>query len=139
MPARRKGRELAVQMLYQWDVGRQPIETVLESFWELTEGSDATQVYTRRLVKGTVEHLEAIDALISSHAENWRLERIAVVDRNIMRLAIYEFLHEDTPKKVVINEALEVAKKFSTSNAVQFINGILDAVKLTLEKTKEAG
>lgn len=139
MPARRKGRELAVQMLYQWDIGRQPVEIVLESFWQLTEGSEASQGYTRRLVMGTLEHLDAIDRLISSHADNWRLERIAAVDRNIMRLAIFEFLHEDTPKKVVINEALEVAKKFSTADAVQFINGILDAVKLTLETTKEAG
>ena len=79
-----------------------------------------------------------IDALISTYAERWRLERMATVDRNILRLAIYEFLYEDTPKKVVINEALEIAKKFSTTEAVQFVNGILDAVRLKIETAKEA-
>ena len=138
MAARRKGREFAVQMLYQWDISRQPIDRVSESFWQLTEGPEVTQRYTRRLVIGTLNNVEQIDTLISEHAEHWRLDRIATVDRNIMRLAIYEFLYEDTPKKVVINEALEVTKKFSTPNAVQFINGILDAVRLTLEATKEA-
>jgi len=138
MTARRKGRELAVQMLYQWDISRQPIERVLESFWQLTEGPEASRRYTRRLVTGTLNNLEQIDRLISQHAEHWRLDRIATVDKNIMRLAIYEFLYEDTPEKVVINEALEVTKKFSTPTAVQFINGILDAVRLTLAATKEA-
>ena len=125
-------------MLYQWDISCQPIDRVAESFWQLTESPEASQRYTRRLVMGTVSNLEQIDVLISEHAEHWRLDRIASVDKNIMRLAIYEFLYEDTPKKVVINEALEVTKKFSTPNAVQFINGILDAVRLTLEATKEA-
>ena len=84
-------------MLYQWDINRQPVDIVLESFWQLTEASHASEGYTRRLVMGTVEHIESIDGLISSHAENWRLERIASVDRSILRLAIYECLYGDTP------------------------------------------
>ena len=82
---------------------------------------------------------EEIDALISEHAERWRLERMSTVDRNILRLAIYELLDGETPKKVIINEALEVAKKFSTPEAVHFINGILDAVRQRIEATKEVG
>jgi N utilization substance protein B len=133
MSGRRKGRELAVQMLYQWDVAAQPVDEVLESFWRLGEQPESARAFARRLVEGTAAHVGEIDALVSEHAEHWRMDRMATVDRNILRLAVYEFLHEDTPKKVVINEALEITKKFSTPEAVQFINGILDAVRLELE------
>jgi N utilization substance protein B len=133
MPGRRKGRELAVQMLYQWDVAAQPVGKVLEAFWRLGEQPESARSFARKLVEGTVADAGEIDAIITEHAEHWRVDRMATVDRNILRLAVYEFLHEDTPKKVVINEALEIAKKFSTPEAVQFINGILDAVRLELE------
>ena len=133
MSGRRKGRELAIQMLYQWDVAAQPVGKVLESFWRLGEQPEAARSFARRLVEGTIANSGEIDALISEHAEHWRMERMATVDRNVLRLAVFEFLYEDTPTKVVINEALEITKKYSTPDAVQFINGILDAVRLRLE------
>ena len=90
--------------------------------------------FATRIATGTVDNLTVVDERIRSRAEHWRIERMALVDRNILRLAVYEFLFEDTPKTVVINEALEIARKFSTFEATQFINGILDAIKLDLEK-----
>lgn len=90
--------------------------------------------FATRIAEGTVNNLAVVDDRIRSRAEHWRIERMALVDRNILRLAVYEFLFEDTPKTVVINEALEIARKFSTFEATQFINGILDAIKLDLEK-----
>lgn len=133
MGSRRKGRELAVQMLYQWELGGEPISEVMESFSRLGEASPEARELSRRLLEGTVRQIEEIDALISEHAEHWKLSRMAAVDRNILRLAIYEFLYEDVPKRVVINEALEVTKRFSGPEAVQFINGVLDAVRLSIE------
>jgi transcription antitermination factor NusB len=90
--------------------------------------------FATRIASGTVSNLPTVDDRIRSRAEHWRIERMAIVDRNILRLAVYEFLFEDTPKTVVINEALEIARRFSTFEATQFINGILDAIKLDLEK-----
>lgn len=90
--------------------------------------------FATRIAQGTVDNLPVVDDRIRSRAEHWRIERMALVDRNILRLAVYEFLFEDTPRTVVINEALEIARKFSTFEATQFINGILDAIKLDLEK-----
>jgi N utilization substance protein B len=104
----------------------------------LREQPEAARVFAIGLVEGTLANLEAIDGLIAEHTERWRLERMALVDRNVLRMAICEFLQEDTPRKVVINEALEVTKKYSTPEAVQFVNGILDAVKMKLELREEA-
>ncbi len=131
--SRRKGRELAVQMLYQWEMSEEPVARVQESFWKLREAADKTRSLAQRLLEGTVEHLGEIDELITKHAEHWRLPRMAAVDRNILRLAIYEFLYEEVPKPVVINEALEVTKRFSSPDAVQFVNGVLDAVRASIE------
>ena len=131
--SRRKGRELAVQMLYQWEISEEPIARVEESFWKLREAADKTRSLAQRLLEGTVEHVGEIDELITKHAEHWRLSRMAAVDRNILRLAIYEFLYEEVPKRVVINEALEVTKRFSSPDAVQFVNGVLDAVRSSIE------
>ena len=133
MGSRRKGRELAVQMLYQWDLTGEPVAQVLESFSRLRDAPAAARELSQRLLEGTVFHLGEIDSLIAKHAEHWKLPRMAAVDRNILRLAIYEFLYEDVPKRVVINEALEVTKRFSGPEAVQFINGVLDAVRLSIE------
>lgn len=138
MPSRRKERELAVQMLYQWDMNQQPVERVLDSFKRLKEKRKGTWEFARRLVKTTLEKLEEIDTLIGEHAQHWRLSRMAAVDRNVLRLAVCEFLYETTPKKVVINEALELAKKYSTPEAAQFVNGVLDAVRLEVEAASEA-
>ena len=133
MGSRRKGRELAVQMLYQWELSEEPVADVIESFSRLGDAPTAARELSQRLLEGTIRHLKEIDSLISKHAEHWKLPRMAAVDRNILRLAIYEFLYEDVPKRVVINEALEVTKRFSGPEAVHFINGVLDAVRLSIE------
>jgi len=134
---RRKARECALQMLFAADVVKNSLEFSTEDYWnELgDEGFDEkTKNFANDLVLGALEHNEAIDDKIRTRAEHWRIERMAVVDRNVLRLAVYEFLYQDTPHTVVINEALEIARRFSTFEATQFINGILDAIKLDLEK-----
>jgi len=136
MGARRKARELALQMLYENDVaGTQPREMFARSE-QLKSTPDGTRAFAERLVEGTLAHRDALDALISKQADNWRLARMPVVDRNILRLALFELLHEpETPHPVVIDEALEIAKRFSTPRSSQFINGVLDGVL----KAREAG
>lgn len=134
--ARRKARECALQMLFAADVANDPKYFVTSDYWaELGESiSDAkTRAFADEIVNGTLRELHAIDERIRRRAEHWRIERMAIVDRNILRLSVYEFLFEDTPHTVVINEALEIARRFSTFEATQFINGILDAIKLDLE------
>ena len=135
---RRKARECALQMLFAADVVRgNPQDVSTDDYWsELgdTDFDDKTREFANNLVRGTLANNEAIDEKIRTRAEHWRIERMAIVDRNVLRLAVYEFLFEDTPHTVVINEALEIARRFSTFEATQFINGILDAIKLDLEK-----
>jgi len=134
---RHKARECALQMLFAADVVKtQDVYTTVEFWSELGDASmdDKTREFADRLVLGTLRNLEVIDDKIRTRAEHWRIERMALVDRNVLRLAVNEFLYEDTPHTVVINEALEVARRFSTFEATQFINGILDAIKLDLEK-----
>jgi N utilization substance protein B len=128
-------------MLFQYDLGRPPVEDLTGSYWEAfgDQSGNVTREFSDKLALGTISHLDEIDALIKQRAENWRIQRMAVVDRNILRLAIYEFLFEqDTPKTVVINEALEIARRFSTFESTQFINGILDAIKRDLEANQTA-
>ncbi|HMJ08643.1 MAG TPA: transcription antitermination factor NusB [Pyrinomonadaceae bacterium] len=134
---RHKARECALQMLFAADVVKIQNAYSTAEFWsELGDPAldDKTREFADRLVLGTLRNLELIDEKIRTRAEHWRIERMALVDRNVLRLAVNEFLFEDTPHTVVINEALEVARRFSTFEATQFINGILDAVKLDLEK-----
>lgn len=134
---RRKARECALQMLFAADVVKLQNDRLTVDYWtELgDEGVDEkTQEFADNLVRGTLTHLETIDDRIRTRAEHWRIERMAIVDRNVLRLAVYEFLFEDTPHTVVINEALEIARRFSTFEATQFINGILDAIKHDLEE-----
>jgi transcription antitermination protein NusB len=138
---RHKARECALQMLFAADVVKVQDRFVTSPFWnELGDPAldDKTREFADRLVLGTLKNLELIDEKIKTRAEHWRIERMALVDRNVLRLAVYEFLYEDTPHTVVINEALEVARRFSTFEATQFINGILDAIKLDLEKASKA-
>jgi transcription antitermination protein NusB len=129
MGARRKARELALQMLFENDIsGTEPAEMFSRSA-DLARSPEGTGSFTMRLVSGTLGHREALDKIISKQAEHWRLSRMPIVDRNILRLALYELLYEpDTPRPVVIDEALEIAKRFSTPQSSQFINGILDGV-----------
>ena len=138
---RRKARESALQMLFAADVDKTEAEQLTTAYWtELGDQSfdERTRDFASNLVIGALKNLETVDDRIRSRAEHWRIERMAIVDRNILRLAVYEFLYEDTPRTVVINEALEIARRFSTFEATQFINGILDAIKLDLEKAGEA-
>ena len=137
---RHRAREAAVQMLYQWEVGREPMAGVVGSFWSHGPAASPTvpdelRVFAESLAEGVAAAVATIDPLIGETAQNWRIERMNVLDRLILRLAIYEFLHQpDTPVKVVINEALELARTFSTDESVRFINGILDAVCKTLQR-----
>jgi N utilization substance protein B len=130
MGVRRKARELALQVLYQIDLaGLEPVPA-LELFCEHFEAGKKSMPYTRRLVQGVVDNRQEFDALIGSHAENWRPERMSVIDRNILRLALYELRYQnDVPARVVINEAIEVAKRFGNEESGPFINGILDAIR----------
>ncbi len=141
MGARRKARICALQMLFQYDIAQPPVDELTTNYWEAF-GDDMGNVardFSNNLALGAISRLDEIDDLIKRRAEHWRIKRMAVVDRNILRLAIYEFLYEaDTPKTVVINEALEIARRFSTFEATQFINGILDAIKRDLESTQTA-
>jgi len=122
-------------MLFQWDITHDAIEQIVATFFQnQPEESAAIVDFARNLVTGTIEHVEEIDRLIQRHAEHWRLDRMAVVDRNLLRLATQEFLYDSgTPKTVIINEAIEIARRFSTQESPQFINGILDSIKKELE------
>ena len=138
MGSRRKSRECALQMLFQWDITHDLIEQIASTFWDGQDGEEEeaqeTRTFAEALASGTVGHVERIDALIARHAENWRLDRMAVVDRNLLRLATYEFLFDaETPKTVVINEAIEIARRFSAQESPQFINGILDSIRKEVE------
>ena len=129
MGARRKARELALQMLYQHDLSGNTPEMIVTTFEDLQKSKPNTREFATRIFQGTVDNLSKIDDMIAQQADNWRLSRMAVVDRNILRMSIYEFLHEeDTPKLVIIDEAIEIAKKFGTQKSSQFINGILDGI-----------
>jgi N utilization substance protein B len=129
MGARRKARELALQMLYQHDLSGNTPDTIVSTFEDLQKSKPTTREFATRIFKGTVDNLSRIDEMIVQQADNWRLSRMAVVDRNIIRMSIYEFLNEtDTPKLVIIDEAIEIAKKFGTQKSSQFINGILDGI-----------
>ena len=129
MGARRKARELALQMLYQHDLSGNTPDTIVSTFEDLQKSKPSTREFATRIFKGTVDNLSKIDEMIVQQADNWRLSRMAVVYRNIIRMSIYEFLNEtDTPKLVIIDEAIEIAKKFGTQKSSQFINGILDGI-----------
>lgn len=152
MGKRRMAREMAVQMLYQRDLGDSEVPDVLRSFdvpgflteriqdeeelaappaprdAQMQEARDAFD-YARRLVEGTLAHREEIDGLLRAQADNWRLERMPAVDRNVLRLAVYELMHElDVPKLVVLDEAVELAKRFGSEQSGRFVNGLLDGL-----------
>jgi N utilization substance protein B len=131
---RRKAREFALQMLYQAEASGTPMCDVAARFWDDREAPSDLRVFAERLAQGTASRLEAIDRILVESLENWRLERLAIVDRNILRLAVYEFLHEtETPPIVIIDEAIEIARRFGGEDSWQFANGILDAVRKKLE------
>ena len=130
MGTRRKSRELAMQMLFQGDLGKQPAEEVTRLFWESREDiDDETRGFADDLHRLATERSAEVDALIQRHAQHWRLERMAVVDRNLLRAAVAEMLgYPKTPAAVVINETLEIARRYAAPESVHFLNGVLDAV-----------
>jgi transcription antitermination protein NusB len=135
---RRKSRELALQMLFQLDMGHQDLEQVRKTFWsERQDLDEKVREFSDELFRVCCERREEIDQLIERNAEHWRMDRMAAVDRNLLRAGVGEFLgFPQTPRPVVINEALEIARRFSTPESVQFINGVLDSVARELGEKK---
>jgi N utilization substance protein B len=138
---RRRGREAALQILYQWELSRGEIDIVIETFFDLQwpdrqAPPEQLREFATALARDTVARLDQVDALIADTAENWRPERMAVLDRLVLRMAACELLRKtaDTPPPVVINEAIELARTFSTEESVKFINGMLDGIKRKMEK-----
>ena len=136
MGTRRKSRELVLQMLFQADMGKQTPDQVRRTFWNEHDAiQDDVRGFAEDLFQVATDRTTEIDGLIERHAEHWRMERMAAVDRNLLRSAVAELMgFPTTPRAVVINEALEIARKFSSPEAVQFINGVLDSVGKDLEK-----
>jgi transcription antitermination protein NusB len=134
MSLRRKSREFALQMLFQWDMSPEE-PTLLEArFWRAARATKQTREFANQLFEGASAAVGAMDKLLSTHTENWRSERLSAIDRAVLRLAAYELKKGDTPPKVVLNEALELAKKYSSEDAGGFVNGVLDAVYKSLKQ-----
>jgi len=135
MGTRRKSRELVLQMLFQADMGRQSPHSVRQTFWKERSLVDSeARAFAEDLFRVATDRTQEIDKLIEEHAEHWRMDRMAAVDRNILRAAVAELLgFPDTPRAVIINEALEIARKFSSPESVQFINGVLDSIGRDLQ------
>ena len=138
MGTRRKSRELAMQMLFQGDLGKQPPEEVRKLFWaSVTDVDDETRGFAEDLHRVAINRAAEIDALIELHSQNWRLERMPVVDRNLLRAGIAEMLgFPKTPAAIVINESLEVARRYAAPESIHFLNGVLDAVARDLLKAR---
>ena len=127
MGHRRKSRELALQILYEVDMGAHSPKEILTHFWRREPVAEDVKAFATTLVEGVIRNMQEIDALIEKHSTNWKLSRMAIVDRNILRFATFEIVYlADVPVSVSLNEAIEVAKKFGTVDSGAFINGILD-------------
>jgi N utilization substance protein B len=133
MALRRKSREFALQMIFQWEMRRDSPALIAKGFWRDARAAKPTREFAMQLFEAAVAQAEMVDALLARHATDWRVDRMAAIDRGILRLAVAELRTTGTPPKVVINEALEIAKKFSTEEAVPFINGILDAIRKEMD------
>ena len=135
MGKRTKARECAVQMLYQWESTREPMDRVAGLFWKVRSTTDETRARAETLARGAQGDVAALDAAITAALTNWRFDRVAAVDRNILRIAAYELLHEpETPSAVIIDEAVEMAKRFGEADSPAFVNGVLDAVRRAARK-----
>ena len=129
MGTRTKARECAFQMLYQWDVTREPMDRVAGLFWQVRSSTPETRAMAERLARGGQAEVERLDEAITAASTNWRFERIAAVDRNILRIGAYELMKEpQTPSKVIIDEAVEMAKRFGEADSPSFVNGVLDHI-----------
>lgn len=137
---KRSAREAALQMLYQCEVGRAGAIESIATYWPSRDVESSVpgplREFANQVVRGTLERRDEIDAMLTIHAQNWRIERMTVIDRIVLRMAVYEMLAEaDTPSKVIINEAIELARSFSGDEAVAFVNGVLDAVRKELRRS----
>ena len=139
MRKRTQARECALQILYQLEMNPAPVEEVIRSFWaENSESSEDIRAFAEMLVRGSLEHRDEIDRIVLKATENWQLDRMAVIDRSILRFSTYELLYvEDILRKVTINEAVNLAKKFSQEESGKFVNGVLDKINHT-EKSRTA-
>jgi N utilization substance protein B len=134
MSSRRKAREHAVQLLFQLDLSPGDPEAAIEAFYKMQNLKPENGQFAVMLVRGFFKHRDEIDGRLKQYSQHWKLSRMSTVDRNILRMAVYELLfYRETPPKVVINEALEIAKKYSTPEAVAFLNGILDRIKQEID------
>jgi len=139
MGRRTKARECAFQMLYQWAHSGDPITRVAEAFWSVRTTTPETRAMAERLAFGAQQRVEMIDEAIAAAATNWRLERIAAVDLSVMRIAAYELIAElGTPSAVILDEAVEMARRFGEGDSPAFVNGVLDKVMRTVRRTGEA-
>jgi N utilization substance protein B len=140
MGTRRKSRELTMQMLFQGDLGKQTPEQVSALFWPSRDDVDAeTRGFAEDIYRVATARQAEIDGLIESHAQNWRIERMAVVDRNLLRAAVAEMLgYPNTPAAIIINESLEIARRYAAPESVQFLNGVLDAIARSVLKQRLA-
>ncbi len=136
---RRKAREHALQLLFQLDIRKEkPSATVLKHFWAEYDADQEVKAFAEEIVKGTFKHITKINGIIHQCAKNWSIDRMAVVDRNVLRMAVYEILYRiDIPSSVTINEAIEIAKKYGTDDSGAFVNGILDSVARLTGKLDE--
>lgn len=135
---RRKAREYALQILYALDLNPAPTSDFLKVFWEMNETKEEVEEYATHLVRGTLAQKDRIDELISNHSSHWKIDRMPATDRNILRIGTYELLEEqNVPPKAVINEAIEIAKKFGTTDSATFINGVLDSIHQDLQKASQ--
>jgi transcription antitermination protein NusB len=122
-----------MQMLFQWDMSQQDLTKLEAKFWKSAKAADKTRAFANKLFEGAAKDVSALDAIIVKHADNWRFERLAAIDRAILRLAIHEIGGTETPPRVVLNEAVELAKKFSSEESGAFVNGVLNAVHKSLK------
>jgi N utilization substance protein B len=142
MPSRHKAREQALQVIFAWDARKISARESIDAFYESLSSEDGEAApqhdpFLETLVQGTVAGIAEIDAQITKHAQHWRIERMPAVDRNIIRLAVYELLHTDTPPPVLIDEAIELARRFAGKESIQFVNGVLDAVRRDQEASQK--
>lgn len=138
MGTRRRGREAAFQLLYQMDVSKVSWEEAAEAFWSQMSIPKISRDFAKMLIDGVLEHLEGIDVIIAKNSHHWKMHRMNVVDKSILRLGVFELLFcLDIPTKVIINEAIEIGKKYGTNDSGSFINGILDKISKHVREKKE--
>lgn len=139
MGRRRKAREESLRILYRLEFDNRPLEETLKQYWENKKTDQTTREYSTWLVNGIISHHKKIDTIIQSASEHWRLSRMALIDRNILRMAVFELLYEENIEPaVVINEAIEIAKTYSGDEAATFVNGVLDAIRKSLGNQKKS-